>query len=101
MAISTRSSVSLLAGLFVLATAGTAFAAHDHYVENPGALKENIGKGQTRISDPDHGGYHKIHDNVHTGTPGSGVTPSGAKSGVGTRNEKNPVTIGKTSDLGQ
>ena len=95
----TRSPMSLLAGLFVLATAGTAFAAHDHYIDTPGTLKDNIGSGQTGISDSDHGGYHKIHDNVHVGTPGSGETPSGARSGVGTKNEKNPVTIGKTSDL--
>lgn len=55
---------------------GTAGADHDHFVviENPasGATTcQYVGQGQTDISDPAHGGHHRIHDNVHTGTPGT------------------------------
>lgn len=55
---------------------GSAAAGHDHFVviENPASgttTCQYIGQGQTDISDPAHGGFHRIHDNVHTGTPGT------------------------------
>lgn len=74
-------------------------AEHAHFVDAPGHLNENVGSGQTSIDDPAHGGHHRFHENVHIGTAGSGETPSGAQSSVGTTNSKNPVTIGKSSDL--
>lgn len=99
-----RSSLrAVVLGVVGLA-APAAFAAHDHYIDTPGHTNTELGKGQTSIEDSDHGGFHRLHDNVHLGTPGSGETPSVARngvgrSGVGTTVESNPVTIGKTSDL--
>ena len=60
----------------VLAMGGTASAGHAHFVviENPATGEttcQYIGSGQTSIDEIDHGGFHKIHDNVHTGTPGT------------------------------
>ncbi len=59
----------------VLAMGGTASARHAHFVviDNPATGEttcQYIGSGQTSIADPGHGGYHQIHENVHTGTPG-------------------------------
>lgn len=62
--------------LALLTMGGTASAGHSHFVviDNPSSGEttcQYIGSGQTDISDPDHGGYHRIHGNVHTGTPGT------------------------------
>ena len=57
----------------VLALPATpALAGHGHFVviEATGTC-QYIGHGQTSIADADHGGHHRIHDNVHTGTPGT------------------------------
>lgn len=56
--------------------AAPADAGHEHFVviDNPvdgTTTCQYIGSGQTSISDADHGGYHRIHDNVHAGRPGS------------------------------
>lgn len=66
----------------VLAMGGTASADHAHFVviDNPATDEttcQYIGSGQTSIADLDHGGHHRIHDNVHTdgpGTDGRGTT---------------------------
>lgn len=51
--------------------AAPAMAGHAHfvYIEATGTC-QYVGHGQTSIEDEDHGGFHRIHDNVHTGTPG-------------------------------
>jgi hypothetical protein len=53
------------------ASALPATAAHQHfvYVEATGTC-QYVGHGQTSIDDPDHGGYHRFHDQVHMGAPG-------------------------------
>lgn len=56
--------------------AGPAAAGHGHFVviDNPGTgttTCQYVGHGQTSIDDADHGGRHRIHDNVHTGQPGT------------------------------
>lgn len=77
MKIKTRCAVGVGAGILALVSmGGAASAGHAHFVviENPATgttTCQYIGSGQTSISDHDHGGYHKIHDNVHTGRPGT------------------------------
>lgn len=44
-----------------------ASAAHDHYIVTPNGKCHQVASGQTAIADSGHGGYHKFHDNVHTG----------------------------------
>lgn len=80
--------VSLLV-LMTMAAAPAAFAAHEHFLVTPGTCVENIGAGQTSIDDPDHGGYHRFHDNVHTGTPGGAGGPLN-------RDGRAPVIVDKT-----
>jgi hypothetical protein len=46
---------------------GAAWAAHDHFIETPNGACHQLAEGQTSIADPDHGGYHRYHDNVHVG----------------------------------
>lgn len=48
-------------------TGGTAWAGHDHFIETPNGRCHQLAQGQTSIGDPDHGGYHRYHDNVHQG----------------------------------
>ena len=59
-------TVALAAGLVALQGA-PALAAHDHYIVTPNGDCRQVARGQTSIDDPAHGGYHKFHDNVHTG----------------------------------
>ncbi len=72
-----RPFIGALTGIAALAlSVAPASAGHDHFViiDNPAngtRTCQYIGSGQTRISDPGHGGYHRIHDNVHTGQPGT------------------------------
>jgi hypothetical protein len=73
------------AAALTLISPGTARAAHEHWLETPGTCVENLGSGQTSISDPDHGGYHQIHENVHLGVPGLDAFA----------NPNNPVSVGK------
>ena len=44
-----------------------ALAGHDHYVVTPNGSCHQVAAGQTAIDDPNHGGYHRFHANVHTG----------------------------------
>ncbi|MDU8946504.1 hypothetical protein [Ovoidimarina sediminis] len=67
-----------------LAFASAAAAEHSHFVETPGKTVSDVGSGQTSISDASHGGFHKFHENVHIGKPGTA-----------TSNPRNPVKIGK------
>lgn len=65
----------ILAGMTVAALglgAAPAMAGHAHfvYIDATGTC-QYVGHGQTSITDDTHGGHHRIHDNVHTGTPGT------------------------------
>jgi hypothetical protein len=63
----TRKSMTVLlggAGL-VLAGAVPAVAAHPHHVVTPTGDCHAVAGGQTAIDDPEHGGYHRFHHNVH------------------------------------
>lgn len=81
-----RRFVVLAALAAFLAFAGTASAAHQHWLETPGACVVDIASGQTSIDDAAHGGYHQFHDNVHIGVPGSSAFGHG------------PVQVGKDAD---
>lgn len=63
--------VIVLVALLLVGLAPAAVAGHPHWISNPGTCVEDVGKGQTAISDPSHGGYHQFHDNVHLGVPGA------------------------------
>lgn len=54
------------AALVALSTA-PALAGHDHYIVTPNQQCHQVASGQTAIADETHGGYHRFHDNVHTG----------------------------------
>ena len=46
----------------MMALSGPAFAEHAHYLDTQrGTCVEDIARGQTAISDKDHGGYHRFH----------------------------------------
>lgn len=51
----------------VALAAAPALAAHDHYIVTPNGQCHQVASGQTSIADETHGGYHRFHDNVHTG----------------------------------
>lgn len=53
-----------------LAMGGTAQAGHEHYIVTPNGKCHQVARGQTAINDPDHGGYHRYHVNVHAGATG-------------------------------
>lgn len=55
----------------IIVSLGFAFAAHDHFLSTPGTCVIDIAGGQTSIGDSGHGGYHKFHDHVHLGAPGT------------------------------
>jgi hypothetical protein len=70
----------------MMALAGPAFADHAHNLITPGTTVEDVGSGQTEkgCGEP---GYHKFHENVHIGTPGTFAFPkSGNVSVVKTEN---------------
>ncbi|MBM3939982.1 MAG: hypothetical protein FJ318_03625 [SAR202 cluster bacterium] len=73
----------------MLAFASIARAGHEHFLVTPGTCVEDIAKGQTAIGDPDHGGYHRFHTNVHAGTPGGAGGPLH-------RDGQAPVIVDKT-----
>jgi len=58
----------MIGGLTISGTA--AWAGHDHYVVTPNGECHQVAGGQTAINDPDHGGYHRFHDNVHRDATG-------------------------------
>ena len=47
-----------------------AYASHEHYLLTPGTCVGGIAEGQTAKGEGE-GGYHKFHDNVHKGAPGT------------------------------
>jgi hypothetical protein len=63
-----------------------AFASHEHYLETPGNCVEDVASGQTEKGEGE-GGYHKFHDNVHKGQPGTEAFEK----------ENNPVSVDKGS----
>lgn len=58
------------AALLAIVTAAPVAASHDHYIVTPGTCVEDVARGQTAKGTGE-GGYHKFHENVHLGTPGS------------------------------
>jgi hypothetical protein len=70
----------LVAGSFVIG-ASPAFAAHDHFVVTPNGECHQVAFGQTAISDPDAGGYHRFHENVHLGATESATNPNNLGDG--------------------
>ncbi len=69
----------------MMAVAGPAFADHAHDLITPGHPVEDpvkdIGSGQTEkgCGEP---GYHKFHENVHIGTPGTFAFPKSGNVSV-------------------
>ena len=82
-----RLIIAMTVVVALFAFASPALAEHEHWLQTPGTCVVNIASGQTSIDDPDHGGYHRFHVNVHTGKPGT--------SAFG--NPNNPVSVGKGS----
>lgn len=62
--------VALLVAGTMVAPAVPALATHDHHVVTPNGKCHQVAQGQTAIADPDHGGYHRFHVNVHLGATG-------------------------------
>jgi hypothetical protein len=58
------------AAMLGITVAAPASASHDHDIVTPGTCVEDVARGQT-AKDAGEGGYHKFHENVHLGTPGS------------------------------
>lgn len=53
--------------------AGPAAADHAHDINPPGPhCAEDVGRGQTSIGDPTHGGWHRFHAHVHVGATDEG-----------------------------
>lgn len=73
----------LLVALLLVGLAPAALAGHAHWIDTPGTCLEDVGSGQTSISDPSHGGYHRFHDNVHLGVPGTFAFDQGGQVSVG------------------
>ena len=48
-------------------SAAPALAGHDHFIVTPNGHCHQVASGQTAIYDASHGGYHRFHENVHTG----------------------------------
>ena len=65
---------AVVAGGMLVASTGTAFSEHDHFVlreDRDGTTQcRYIAEGQTAKGADEPGG-HAFHDNVHTGQPGS------------------------------
>lgn len=66
--------VGILTGGSLLVPAA-AHAAHDHFVVTPNGSCHQVAAGQTAIDDPEHGGYHRFHENVHLGATESDSAP--------------------------
>jgi len=89
-----KRNVMLLAALMsvMMALTGPAFAGHAHYLDTQrGTCVEDVARGQTRISDEDHGGYHRFHENVHKGTSEDPATPGE----FAFAQDSNPVSVNK------
>ena len=84
-----RRVASILAVVAMITTtifSAPAFASHPHYLLTPGTCVEDMASGQTS-KDEGEGGYHKFHDNVHKGQPGTAAF----------ENPNNPVYVDKGS----
>lgn len=68
----------------MMALSGPAFASHEHYLKTPGTCVEDVASGQTEKGEGE-GGYHRFHDNVHKGQPGTEAFEK----------ENNPVSVDK------
>ena len=53
-----------------MAFSASAFASHEHYLKTPGSCVDDVASGQTEKGEGE-GGYHKFHENVHKGQPGT------------------------------
>ena len=75
----------LIAGAIIgggtVAGASPAWADHDHYVMTPNGRCHQVASGQTGIGDPDHGGFHRFHANVHLGATESTENPDSLGDG--------------------
>ena len=82
MSTRTRIGVAVaLSAASVLASARSRRAGHDHYVLTPNGKCHQVAKGQTAISDPEHGGHHRYHANVHVGATESATAPDNLGDG--------------------
>ncbi len=70
----------------MMAFSASAFASHPHHLSTPGTCVEDVARGQTEKGEGE-GGYHKFHDNVHKGQPGTAAFEK----------ENNPVSVDKGS----
>ncbi len=63
---------TIIGGVVALSIVATepASASHEHYLFTPGRCVDGIARGQT-AKGPEEGGYHKFHENVHKGQPGT------------------------------
>lgn len=79
---------TIIGGVVALSivAAEPASASHEHYLFTPGTCVGDMARGQTRKG-PDEGGYHKFHENVHKGQPGTEAF----------NNADNPVSVDKGS----
>ncbi len=80
----------------MVALSSPAFAEHAHYLDTQqdterGTCVEDIARGQTAISDKDHGGYHRFHENVHKGSSEDPAVPGE----FAFAKESNPVSVNK------
>jgi hypothetical protein len=69
---------AIVAGLLAggsLLLPSAAYAGHDHFVVTPNGSCHQVALGQTAIDDPEHGGYHRFHENVHLGATESDTAP--------------------------
>ncbi|MDP3984570.1 MAG: hypothetical protein Q8Q52_06165 [Acidimicrobiia bacterium] len=71
--------VALMAVFGMLGT-GPAWAGHDHFIVTPAGCHQ-VAQGQTGITDPGHGGYHRYHFNVHLGATESTTSPDNLGDG--------------------
>lgn len=76
------SVATMTVGVVGLAAA-PAQADHDHFLVTPNGQCHQVAQGQTRIADPDHGGHHRYHHNVHLGATESTVNPNTLGDGQG------------------
>lgn len=75
--------VTLVATALLVALPLAAYGGHPHWLQTPGTCVEDLGSGQT--SQTSGGGFHRFHNNVHLGQPGTSAFA----------NENNPVSVGK------
>ncbi len=59
-------ATGVMIGAMALMT-GTSGAAHPHFIVTPNGRCHQVARGQTAISNQEHGGYHRFHENVHLG----------------------------------